>query len=537
MSDDLTLHPRVRQAIYEGNRDKPLTLNWAPTEPDAYAHLGLPALNPLATKARTQIIAEALAAGQRFVSYSRHKPFYTHGQRYYRPTYSFCGILPAVDQLAAAGVIEHEKVPIGHRGFQSRFRSSSALLAETASTGVVYKPLEIIMVRDAEGNPVDYHDNRDTRRMRKRLQALNEGLGSLEVGIDSRIVREGDRLESGGRARVQLQRIFNRGDFEHGGRFYGAHWQNMEDRQRLSINGEDAVELDYVAMHIRLLYQDADKQLVGDPYDLEGWRRGHVKLALLIAINARTTINAVRALADALRLDGASDPFGSAQKLVAAVKARHPAISHAFGSDAGVRLMRRDSELAERIMWEMLHATGIVPLSVHDSFIVPASQRERLQEAMENAFPCGTERQKSLVEPTPNFATSYVLGKSTEPPETGPQYGTDGLPGMGGRDAEPLSPPATSPTPRPATREERIRGSSTVRAPAQAGDAGSSPAPVTKPDLTTMVLDIVNAQLDELEERRREEAVAAQAAQAAPVLAGDRHREAIRNRNREALQN
>jgi hypothetical protein len=48
-----------------------------------------------------------------------------------------------------------------------------------------------------------------------------------------------------------------------------------------------------------------------------------------------------------------------------------------------------------------------------------------------------------------------------------------------------------------------IQGSLTVRAPAQAGDAGSSPAPVAKPDLTTMVLDIVTAQLNELESRRR----------------------------------
>jgi hypothetical protein len=35
--------------------------------------------------------------------------------------------------------------------------------------------------------------------------------------------------------------------------------------------------------------------------------------------------------------------------------------------------------------------------------------------------------------------------------------------------------------------------------PAKAGGAGSSPAPVAKPDLVTMVLDIVNAELDRLE--------------------------------------
>ena len=107
VSDDLTLHPRVRRAIYEGNRDRPLTLNWAPREPDAYDRLALPALgNRNAMKARTQIITEALAAGERFVSYSRDKRFYTYGQRYYRPTYTYHSILPAIGQLADVGLLE-----------------------------------------------------------------------------------------------------------------------------------------------------------------------------------------------------------------------------------------------------------------------------------------------------------------------------------------------------------------------------------------------------------------------------------------------
>jgi hypothetical protein len=43
--------------------------------------------------------------------------------------------------------------------------------------------------------------------------------------------------------------------------------------------------------------------------------------------------------------------------------------------------------------------------------------------------------------------------------------------------------------------EDEDQGSSTARAPACAGDAGSSPAPDAKPDLTTVVLEIVDAQL------------------------------------------
>ena len=64
-SDDehlLALHPLVREAIYQENRDRPLTLNWTPIDPDAYTALGLPKLPPNALKARDQIITEALVA-------------------------------------------------------------------------------------------------------------------------------------------------------------------------------------------------------------------------------------------------------------------------------------------------------------------------------------------------------------------------------------------------------------------------------------------------------------------------------------------
>src|SRR5262245_38745856 len=161
-----TLHPLVRQMVYEGTRDKPLTMNWAPVDRDAFEGLGLPDLkSKLSTKARTQIITEALVAGNRSISYSRRCGFYTGTQRYYRPTYSYRAIVPAVDQLAKAGLIEHEKMPPGHRGFQSRFRATPELVRELSHVEVQYKPLELIVLRDADGNPVDYRDNRETRAM------------------------------------------------------------------------------------------------------------------------------------------------------------------------------------------------------------------------------------------------------------------------------------------------------------------------------------------------------------------------------------
>jgi hypothetical protein len=63
--------------------------------------------------------------------------------------------------------------------------------------------------------------------------------------------------------------------------------------------------------------------------------------------------------------------------------------------------------------------------------------------------------------------------------------------------------PDISRLPLPTAAVGQDQGSSS-RAPAtaQAGDAGSNPAPDAKPDLTAMVLEIVNAQLDELEQNR-----------------------------------
>jgi hypothetical protein len=411
MSDDLTLHPRVRRAIYEGKRDKPLTLNWAPIEPDAYDCLGLPSLNSRnAVKARTALITEALAAGDRWISYSRDKRFYTRGQRYYRPTYTYHSILPAVGQLADARLFEHERVPPGHRGFQSRFRATPALLAEMARVPIEYRPLEIIILRDTDGNPIDYRDSRETRRMRKQLSEFNEALLGQQIALGDRIIREGDRLDNGGRARAQLHRVFHRGDFNLGGRFYGGHWQNIGDRERIMINRAETVELDYAGIHIRLLYAEVGKPMPADPYDVDGWPRQQIKLALLIVINARTHIDAVRALADALRLGGGvADPFATAQGLIRAAKAKHPAIVWAFGSDAGVRLMRQDSEIAAQVMREVMRATGVVPLPVHDSFIVPIDQQEHLMEAMESALPCQTAGVKIRCQTASNLETTFFI--------------------------------------------------------------------------------------------------------------------------------
>src|SRR5262249_6238180 len=138
---------------------------------------------------------------------------------------------------------------------------------------------------------------------------------------------------------------------------------------------------------------------------------------LLIGINAPTHRSAVRALADALaREPDIQNRFEAAKGLLDAVRRKHPDIARAFCSDAGARLMRQDADLAERVKLEMLAATGIVPLSVHDSFIVPATQAGRLEEAMERQISSGN---------TSNFATTYPTEIPKESSKVVPQYGME----------------------------------------------------------------------------------------------------------------
>src|SRR5262249_18647763 len=65
----------------------------------------------------------------------------------------------------------------------------------------------------------------------------------------------------------------------------------------------------------------------------------------------------------------------------AGLRRQHKAISHFFVSDAGVRFMREDSDLANAVMLAM-QREGITPLGVHDSFIVPETNGPKLEEVM-----------------------------------------------------------------------------------------------------------------------------------------------------------
>jgi hypothetical protein len=78
---------------------------------------------------------------------------------------------------------------------------------------------------------------------------------------------------------------------------------------------------------------------------------------------------------------GSQEAIAAAARLIDDVKRVHRSIAWAFHADKGAELMNIDSDLAETVMHLMLRQ-GVVVLPVHDSFLVPASKAERLEEAM-----------------------------------------------------------------------------------------------------------------------------------------------------------
>ena len=113
----------------------------------------------------------------------------------------------------------------GHRGWQSRFKASPELLGRLneAPLAVVHDPRELIVLRDHDGNIIDYADTRRTDRMRPHIQSINEAIMGAAIKLRGRAIRDGDPLQVGnanvGAASSNLYRVFNRGSFERGGRF------------------------------------------------------------------------------------------------------------------------------------------------------------------------------------------------------------------------------------------------------------------------------------------------------------------------------
>lgn len=201
--------------------------------------------------------------------------------------------IEVVDTLVEAGLIEHEKGFKDRKtgiGRMSRMWPTDVLtdLFQGASFGpldVVYTPdRETIVLRDKDGDDLKYDDTDQTKQMRGVVERYNALLARTYVDIPT---LEGRYIDlgldgKGNPKRIAVnqrdkftRRVFNRGSFELGGRFYGGWWQGAPSDWRAQIFMEDhpTSEIDYSGLHIVLLYANRNidywRTINQDPYKLD----------------------------------------------------------------------------------------------------------------------------------------------------------------------------------------------------------------------------------------------------------------------------
>lgn len=395
---------------FEQGDDAPLSYLWR-ADQAAMEMLGMqPGRTTADKEVRASVIAAALIErdGQdRRISYSRNRNFYTTEARYEGSPMSYDRLVPFVDALDAAGYIGHFRAEQGaHLAPEERHRLQSAFwanerMAETlrgVRLGHV-GPTSPIILKDADGRPMALPRTDRVHRLRRGVDEVNAGLAGIRLTVDpaadpanwarSDYHLRARKLRADGSETwactlptptPHVVRIYSRGSFDLHGRYYG-WWQGLPKARRadLLINGEVLVEPDFHWLHPTLLYAMCGHALAHDPYTTGYWPRPAGKLAFNTFVNAPTPAEAIGGLMKKrYEKDDNGEPvwrYGYRQtaRILDAIKAANPAISHLFGFDAGVRLMAIDSAMAGKVM-KACRKAQVACLPVHDSFMVPASK-------------------------------------------------------------------------------------------------------------------------------------------------------------------
>jgi hypothetical protein len=206
---------------------------------------------------------------------------------------------------------------------------------------------------------------------------------------------------------VGLTRIFGKGG---GGRWYqkgGNSYQQLpgEDREKLLLDGDAVVELDYPAMHPHLLYAWEGKQCPDDFYEkiatICGGSRFLAKSVWVAAINApsyaslssginlnkaqEVIANRDRAEPEPIMYDEMKSRGLKPRDMIGAIEQAHPVIAKYLFSNSANRLMLDESEVVTSVLFRLMDQC-IPSLPVHDSVIAPIYHKKTVRKVMEGEY-------------------------------------------------------------------------------------------------------------------------------------------------------
>jgi hypothetical protein len=250
---------------------------------------------------------------------------------------------------------------------------------------------ETIILKEAkedywtQGERVEYEDTADTNLMRARLRTINEWLDQADIHIFDPGNLTFSALDERDR---RLRRFFTQGSFEKGGRLFGGRWQAMRKQERLNkldINGENVVELDYGQMTPRILYGIAgvkpptsDAYLVPGAEDPAKFREGYKKLLNALLFTEKLLERKPQGTESLL-------PKENIRVLAERLREFHQPIAHYFETGIGHHLQYLESEVMVEVLLR-LQDQEIVGLPIHDAVIVAASAEDTTRKVMSEVF-------------------------------------------------------------------------------------------------------------------------------------------------------
>lgn len=257
---------------------------------------------------------------------------------------------------------------------------------------------------------IAYTQNKTTRNMHKNLyrintflnqnaiclHLLNSGIEKLALEISTHASSKKEKPKMLNFANTQLRRVFSRGSFKKGGRFYGGWWQNIPKKYRpyITINGFATCEIDFSEMHPRIMYhRQGISPPKGDLYDI-GLRDSKIPYdkevepyysqRKIIKRFFNALINDESGQHTLTKED--SKFLGmSTNQLKNQLIDRHPILREILRKGKGLEYQYLDSQIAEKILLKLLDK-GIVCLPIHDSFICSLIEQNELKKAMQEAY-------------------------------------------------------------------------------------------------------------------------------------------------------
>jgi hypothetical protein len=339
------------------------------------------------------------------VSYSRDSSI-TEPKKYNKKGISNYKIMRAIDCLVNLGLVDNY---ISKQSFNNDYLKELSHIEPTQlfidmfaspenikySKQSLVKDRQPVILKDKEGNKIEYKDSPYTKALRDQLTEYNVFASGFLVECKDSIMSTS--LDA-----------HHKHSFTEYGRLFGASYQTIPkgDRTMLTIDGRTTIEMDYSNMHFRMLldmyllsdYVKDDDDLYSLPLSLEQQKnpnnRTMIKLMFNMMINCTSKQKAIQALQGKINKDFLS--MGSFDSVASIYKSLELAFPFIFenkavmaniysGKPLASLLQNREVAITKDII-STCRAIDMLVMPIHDSYATEVGHNLLLMKIMGDAY-------------------------------------------------------------------------------------------------------------------------------------------------------